>query len=262
MAVKDGVVMTRGQTLALDALVPNCGHATFFLEIGSIETFLSWLTRDAHRAELVKEGMWSVNVFRHQLRPYADYLKRRRSLRDLGIGVIDCDLKPQDGIFVDEFERTYFESGGPGARQRSEFYVLVRRTIGGGWVNVISQNTSYDRIPFVNTYFDNYESRTGSPDVPAQFDFLRDLDIHRELVRAVGGQLNQGQYGDIMFAAIIALLDHVRTASKLAQHDGRDLMLKAFKQDGSHLCLNQLSLPNRQSEQHEQQGFRELFCGV
>ena len=70
--------------------------------------------------------------------------------------------------------------------------------------------------------------------------------------------------GDPLFAAITALRDHVRQVSGLhQQRRDRPLMEQAFKQDGTHLRLNPLADPDpSSSQQNEQRGFRELYCGV
>ena len=104
--------------------------------------------------------------------------------------------------------------------------------------------------------------RTGTGDLPAQFDFLRDLDIHQELARVVGHRLDRASYGDTMLAAIIGLRDYVRQLSGLSR-DGRGLMERAFEQTGAHLCLNSLTDSNAKgSQQNEQRGFKEIYCGI
>jgi uncharacterized protein (TIGR02391 family) len=253
----------RGRVDDLNILLGTPISTTFYLEKDTIPAFISWLTADPLRRSLIA-STWKIIVFKRHLVSYSDYISRRKRLSALGVEVNNSNLKEYDSLFLDEVERTYFMNSGPNHRQLAEFYLLVRRTDGNGWINVISQDRSFERIPMVNTYFIGMTARTGNQDLPAQFDYIGDMAIHRELARAVAGRLDDPNRGDVMINATLALRDHIRLLSGLPE-DGRNLMERAFKQDGQYLRVNPLVTqpdPHFQSHQNEQIGFRELYCGV
>lgn len=253
----------RGHVDDLTILLGNIISTTFYLEKDTIPAFIGWLTADPLRRPLIA-STWKIVVFKRHIASYGDYRSRRNGLTRLGIEVNPFKLKEYDSLFLEEVERTYFTNSGADHRQLAEFYLLVRRTEGNGWINVISQDRSFERIPMVNTYFIGTELRTGNQDLPAQFDYIGDMAIHRELARAVASRLDDPNRGDVMINATLALRDHIRLLSGLPE-DGRNLMERAFKQDGQYLKVNPLVTqpdPHFQSHQNEQIGFRELYCGV
>lgn len=254
----------RGVVLALDTwLDPN--HqvpSPVYLDACDWEAFVDWLAQDPSRAQKLRDGTWRVCLFKAQLnRHYGSNGQRNRRLTELGIELDKANLHQSDEMFIAEVLRVYFHSDST-ARPQAELLALARRRAGNGEVAIISQHWAFWRIPLVDTYFVPGHPLKGHDDLPAQFDFLRDFDIHRELAQAVRHRLDTVPYGDTVLAAIIALRDHIRRMSGL-QQDGRPLMEQAFSTDGTRLRLNPLTDPNpRGSQQNEQRGFQELYCGV
>lgn len=254
----------RGVVLALDTwLDPN--HqvpSPVYLDACDWEAFVDWLAQDPSRVRQLQDGVWQVRLFKDQLNRYfGSNGQRTKKLRELGIELDETRPRQCDEMFITEALRVYFHND-PSARPQAELLALARRQAGNGWINVISQHQGFWRIPMVNAYFIDYGNLKGWSDLPAQFDFLRDFDIHRELAQAVRHRLDTVPYGDTVLAAIIALRDHIRRMSGL-QQDGRPLVEQAFSTDGTRLRLNPLTDPNpRGSQQNEQRGFQELYCGV
>jgi uncharacterized protein (TIGR02391 family) len=252
----------RGKAAALDLwLDPNHPVPPMaYLDAGSWKPFVDWLSQDYDRIQKISDREWQICLFRSQLnRHYGADRVRNRRLAGLGIEFDEANLHQSDEMFIAETLCAYFPNE-PAARPQAELLALSRRRAGNDWITVISQHRGYWRIPLVNTYFIDFGNLTGRTDLPAQFDFVLDFEIHRELARAVEQRINISPPGDTMQAAIIALRDHIRRISKLPQQDGRNLMEQAFKQDGSYLKLSPLT--GNQSQADEQRGFREFYCAV
>jgi len=195
-------------------------------------------------------------------RHYGGDSQRNRRLGELGLMFEGGDVRRSDEMFIAEVMRVYFHAD-DGARPEAELLALARRRAGNGWFTVISQHHGFWRIPLVNVYFIDASQLRGQDDLPAQFDFLRDFGVHRELAHVVRDRVDTKWHGDTVLAAINALRDYVRRRAGL-QQDGHSLMEQAFKQDGSHLRVNPLAGadPHNRSQQNEQRGFRQLYCGV
>ncbi|MBN2550284.1 MAG: TIGR02391 family protein [Anaerolineales bacterium] len=251
----------RGNVDDIQVLYSNPTAATFFLEKDSIGAFVNWLQADPSRA-LVLETHWQVVVFRHQILQYPDYRLRRARLTQLNIHIDNNRLHPQNGLFVDEVERTYFSNSGPNRHQLAEFYSLARQLSGNNWINIISQDRSFERIPMVNVYFIGTELRKGTQDLPAQFDFIHDFDIHPRLHGLANRLNNDSSYGDTVYNGIMALRDHVRQMSGLTT-DGHDLMHLAFDDSNPLILMNsRTNMDSRSSQRNEQQGFHDIYCGL
>jgi uncharacterized protein (TIGR02391 family) len=252
----------RGISQDIQVLFNNPVVTTFYLEEDSIEVFAKWVRADSSRA-LLLGGQWQVVVFQRQLVQYPDCRTRCKKLTKLlNITINKGNPHLQDGLFTDEVERTYFSNGGVNSRQLSEFYVMVRRAAGNGWVNIISQDRSFERIPMVNTCFVGISPRTGSLDLPAQFDFIQDFNIHPNLARAIATRLDDPNRGGTIFDSIMALRDYVRVTSGLTT-DGFQLMHAAFDDNTPTIIINPHTDPNTHGTQHnEQQGFHDFYCGV
>jgi uncharacterized protein (TIGR02391 family) len=254
--------MMRGAVEDIQVLFNTSVNTTFFLEKDSIGAFTQWLQNDPLRVLLIGK-QWQVVVFRYQLVQYPDYLKRRNRLKKLNIEINDNKPNAQDGLFTDEVERTYFSIGGVNHRQLAEFYVMVRRAAGNGWVNIISQDRSFERIPLLNTYFIGTSARAGSQGLPAQFDFIQDFKIHSQLARMVSARLDDPNRGGTIFDAITVLRDHIRTTSGLNRLDGRDLMHQAFDDANPIIRINpMIDTDPRHTQRNEQSGFHDFYCGV
>jgi uncharacterized protein (TIGR02391 family) len=260
----------RGQVDDISILLShNMLEKTFYLEKASLSAFVSWINADPSRLSLIPYP-WKIIVFKQQLASYGNYRARRRNLSDLGVEISNLDVKAADSLFIDEVERTYFSNSGVSHRQLAEFYLLVRRSEDTGWVNIISQDRSFDRIPMVNTFFFGTEARTGNLDLPAQFDFFRDFNIHPSLVRSVGQRLDDPSKGDVVREGLNTLQNHVRTQSGLTS-DGCSLMNDAFNPENSnnHSFRNPVIRLNPLTDQHplhsqvnEQRGFYQIYNGV
>ena len=258
----------RGRVEDLTLLLQNPNPTTFYLEKDTIPAFLNWIQVDQDRKSLVSTT-WKIVVFKRHLVSYGDYISRRKGLSKLGIDVNVLEIKELDNLFLDEVERTYFSNSGLNHRQLAEFYLLVRRNDGNGLVNIISQDRSFERIPLVNTFFIGTEPRTGNQDLPAQFDFLRDFNIHPTLIRSIGRRLDDQAKGDVVREALNTLQDHIRSLTGLGT-DGIKLMDDAFNpQDSNKKFKNPLIRMNPLTDQdpyhsqmNEQKGFHQLYCGV
>ena len=254
----------RGSVVALDNwLDPN--HrvpALVYLDATDWEGFCRWLEQDRRRVLKLHDGTWRVRLFKSLVsRHYGPSGHRTRRLRVLGIELSGAKPRAADELFVGEVLRMYFH-GDPSARSQAELLALARRESAGEHVTLISQHQGFWRVPLVNVYFLNAGALRGRSDLPAQFDPLVDLRIHRVLARAVLNRIDQPPYGAALFEGIIALRDHVRYLTGLSQ-DGHNLMQAAFKQDGSRLRLNPLTDPSTGgSQQNEQRGYREMYCGL
>jgi len=181
-------------------------------------------------------GTWHVRLFKAQLNRYCGSNgQRNKRLSDLGIKLDEADIHQSDEMFIAEALRVYFHDD-PAARPQAELLALARRQAANSSVTIISQHRGFWRIPLVDTYFVPGHPFKGQDDLPAQFDFVQDLGIHRKLAQAAGNRLDALPYGDTVFASLIALRDYVRSVSGLAQ-DGRTLMEQAFVPSGSCLRL-------------------------
>jgi len=257
----------RGRVDDLNILLGTPISTTFYLEKDTIPAFISWLTADPLRRSLIA-STWKIIVFKRHLVSYSDYISRRKRLSALGVEVNNSNLKEYDSLFLDEVERTYFMNSGPNHRQLAEFYLLVRRTDGNGWINVISQDRSFERIPMVNTYFIGMTARTGNQDLPAQFDFLRDFNVHPALVRSIGTRLNETTRGDVVRDGIVTMQDHIRALTGLTT-DGIQLMIDALDTGSPSAFRSPLIRMNPltdhdpiHSQMNEQKGFAQLYKGV
>jgi uncharacterized protein (TIGR02391 family) len=233
----------------------------FFLEKGSIVAFSQWLKGDPLRISILSK-QWQVAVFKTQLDTYENNRARCNALKKLGIQINKRHKNPKDNLFVEEVERTFFSNADEDHRQLAEFYVMVRREVERGMVNIITQDRSFERIPLVNTYYVGTSPRTGSQDLPAQFDFFQDFHIHNLLAKKIKDHIGVSPNGVTIHEAIVELEDYLQTLTGL-NSEGRTLMDQAFKLDGSHCKINPLTDPDPQhSQQNEQKGFREIYCGT
>jgi uncharacterized protein (TIGR02391 family) len=250
----------RGQVLNLDILedpnhdVPNL----IYLDSSDWRIFLEWLSQDEHRVEKLKIGPWNVRLFKSLVnRHFGSRSHRTRQLRELGINLDSTNVRQSDEMFISEAQLVYFNNE-PNSRQRAEMLALARRQAVDGSFSIISQHRGFWRIPLVDVYFIDGSNLSGEDDLPAEFDFFVDFNIHPKLRQAIGEQIDSGQRGQVLQSAIIALRDHVRNMSGL-QDEGRNLMERAFKEDGSYLSLNPLT---NDSHGNEQRGFKEMYCGA
>ena len=241
--------------------------SVIYLDSCDYRLFINWLAQDhPHRAQYLLDGIWNVCLFKRPLNRYfpdSHYhiTERTKHLHDIGIQLDDTDVQKSDEMFINEVQLVYFNNE-PNTRRRAELLALARRQSGDDKVVVISQHRGFWRIPLVDTYYIDSARLVGNDDLPAGFDFLVDFDINRELVLAVQSQLGSGQYGHIMLDALVALEKHIQNKAHLTEV-GHSLMERAFRQDGTYLCLNPLTDPDpRGSQQNEQKGFRELYCGA
>lgn len=250
----------RGTVLSLDTwLDPNYQVPSLvYLDALDWRLFVDWLAQDTARPQQLLARRWQVRLFKSQLnRSCGSAGHRTQKLLELGIQLDEAKIHSSDEMFISEALLVYFHNDST-ARPQAELLALSRRQAGNGQLAVISQHRGYWRIPLVNTYFVDISRLRGQDDLPAQFDFLQDLDIHRQLALAVGSRLDTTPYGDTVFAAIIALRDYVKQMSGLPA-DGYSLMEQAFAANGSHLHLNPLTSC---SHKNEQKGFLSLYCGV
>lgn len=179
------------------------------------------------------------------------------------------EIKGSDSLFLDELGKAYFTNSNPHHRQFAEFYLLARRIEGSGWINVISQDRSFERIPMTNTFFIGTELRNGNQNLPAQLDFLLDFNIHPSLIRSISNRLDDTSKGDVVREAINTLQDHIRSLSGLSA-DGFQLMNEAFNpQDNNRNFRNPIIRMNpltdqdpNHSQMNEQKGFYQLYSGV
>jgi len=249
----------RGQVKDLLFLIDDSQSMTLFLEKDTINLFLDWIRIYPEFAQYFAERL-SIKVFKNHVS--ADMSVKLNILRKLHINILGYTIKPSDNLFIDEVERTYFSTSGANHRQLAEFYLMVRRSAGNGWVNIISQDRSFERIPMVNTYFIGTAARTGSQDLPAQFDFIQDFNIHPNLARMISARIDDPNRGGTLFDSITVLRDHVRAMSGLAT-DGYQLMHPAFDDNNPIIKVNPRTDLNPQGTQrNEQQGYHDFYCGV
>jgi uncharacterized protein (TIGR02391 family) len=227
------------------------------------QDFLDWIEIDFdNRALLLTTGVLRIHISADLLNTqFGAGGARTRRLKKLGIQLDSGHRASDSELFTTECIRTYFNNDA-NARPQAELLAYARRLSGNGRVAIISQHRGFWRIPMVDTYFIDSSRLQGTKELPAQFDFIQDLHIHRELERAIAPVLDSDQYGIVLALGLTALRDHVRARSGL-QTDGRPLMEQAFNESGSFLRLNPLTDRNTGgSQMNEQKGFKELYCGT
>lgn len=232
-----------------------------FLDSDGLEPFFSWLESDNQRAGLIGNGL-EVVVFRHQIVRYADYLRRRRRLRRLGVTIDDTDRREVDYLYERECRAVYFYADRQGARDRAEFLVLARRRNETDFLSIVSQHRSFQRVPYVNAYFNGLEPLQGTDELPPQFDIFNDLNLHPQLILRLHNQIGQVSHGATVLDAVLAWRDHIRVMSG-THGDGYNWIEQIFNHHAPQIAVNPLTDPNPQGSQlNEQKGFQRINCGV
>jgi len=251
----------RGESKTLSLLKADNEPIDLFLEKDSIDAFIRWVEGNT-RGDFSIPTNWTVYVLKYQLQSFGDYQKRRRALSTMGLQVVDIDSKPSDQSYIEEVRRIYFSHKPVSSQQLAKFYVTIRRCAEIDYINIISQDKSFWRIPWVNTYHNGLVELIDATDFPPQFNFIDDFGIHRELISALQSTTNKNEFGSVVYNGIIALRDYIRRVSGLT-NEGWELMEQAFKRDGSSIKLNPLTDTDpTHSQVNEQDGFRTIYCGL
>jgi uncharacterized protein (TIGR02391 family) len=260
----------RGTILALDTwLDPNHQVPRLaYLDVCDWEAFVDWLAQEPSRALSLRARTWRVRLFKNPLnRCFGGSGSRTRILKDLGIELDDAHLYQSDEMFIAEVLRVYFGND-PNARPQAELLTLARRQAGNSWITVISQNRCFWRVPMVNNYFLDYDNLQGYDDLPAQFDFFMDLDIHNLVRQAAERRIQHADQPTAIIETVKELCEQIRIIIGSTQ-DGYSLMEEALsfqrnRKTGGikrqpRLKLNPMTV---ESEWNEQRGYHHFACGV
>lgn len=256
----------RGAIRALDVWLDPT-HAQpprVYLDTVDWQVFLNWLAEDSDiRIQSLLDGSWRVCVFNTLLnRHFGVNGQRTKQLKALGIHLENGNLR-DDEMFITEALRVYFDNDA-GARPQAELLALARRKEGNGRIAVISQHPGFWRIPMVDTYFVTPVRET--PDLPAQFDFFMDLDIHSIVRQAAERRMQHGDQPTALIETVKEFFEYVRQIIA-STDDGHNLMKEAFscQRWDQNLQLDPLVKLNNlssQNEWNEQKGFRDIAYGV
>lgn len=225
----------RGDTVPLTTLLNQPRPEPLYLDGSMWEPFVDWIeprdATDTSRIQALTTGSLNIFVFKVQLDSVSGIDKARDNrLKRAGVNIIPKksrgSISPNDEIFIEEVLRIYFNNQ-PGARRQAELLLLARRHSNrtDRRVNVISQHTSFDRIPDVNRFHFLNLAPIGEGEPPADFDFLQDFGIHLEVEKAIKDLLDGQNHAFAIRAAYDAFeiflknkISSPQDAGKLMSH--------------------------------------------
>ena len=210
----------RGVSDSLSSILDAPPNEPFYLDGRMWAQFVEWVNpadaSDTTRLDKITDKSLWVKVFKAQL-DAVDGTDRTRDnqLKKVGVELVNKGGKgqfsPNDEVFLEEVQRTYFRNL-PGTRRQAELLLLARRHSQqpSREVNIISQHGDFERIPDVNVYYLPHVGRNHLSDFPADFDFLQDLEIHPAIQEAIQDSIGGNNVPLLLLNAYSGLEKHIK----------------------------------------------------